>query len=568
MLRRLRIKDFALVESLDLDFQTSMISITGETGSGKSLIFDALSSILGGKCNTLNIRSGAKKYQIEAIFDISKFQDVKAWLIEKNIPLEAEELVLRKELNIEGKSRVQINSALTPSQYLKELGGMLCEIHRQSEQHSFLDREKQLELLDLYAELEKQKKEFCNVFYSYRKLKSELQELELAARDTQRRFELFRFQLEEIERAELSEKEETLLLQEEKLLVHSEKIAENLGLAEELLSESERGILVSLAKTQSCLEKISHLRPEFANLAGDLREVYHELKEIHSSIIDELDGLDYSYERLVEVQTRLDEISRIKKKFGRSISEILEYKEKISKELDLLESGDSSLASLRQKLDQQKVVLTDLAIQLSLKRRKAIVELESEIQKELEELGMKDSRLQIVMRWEPSPEGDISENGKKYFVQDTGLDTVDFYFSANPGEKLRPLRKIASGGEISRIVLAFKKILGDKVPGKILLFDEIDTGISGEVALQVAVKLRSISQTHQIFLITHQQSIAAASLEQIVVQKSVVQGRTVSVAKKLSNEQRATELAKMISGNEITKGALEHAKELLKKVAI
>lgn len=568
MLRRLRIKDFALIESLDLDFQSTMISITGESGSGKSLLLDALSSILGGKCNTLNIRSGAKRYQIEALFDVSRIPEVKTWLAEKGIGIEENELILRKELNLEGKSRVQINSALAPTQYLKELGLFLSEIHRQNEQGSLLERERQLELLDLYAGLEKEKKELRNVFYSYRNLKSRLQEVEMGESDKQRKLDLFRFQLEEIEKADLSEKEESQLLQEEKLLVHAEKIAENLGFAEELLSENEQGVLVSLSKAQHFLEKISHLRPELANLAGDMMEAYHELKEIHSTILEELDGLDYSYDRLSEVQKRLDEIGRIKKRFGRSIPEILEYKEKISQDLDALESGEEFVGSLRQNLDKERVVLADLATQLSNRRRKAISDLEAEVQKELDDLGMKDSRLQVVMRWESSPEGDISEGGKKYFVHESGLDTVDFYFSANPGEKPRPLRKIASGGEVSRIMLAFKKILGSRDRGKLLLFDEIDAGISGEAALQVAGKLRNISQNHQILLITHQQSIAAASQEQIVVQKAVLQGRTLSTARKLGEENRATELAKMISGNQITQGALDHARELLKKVAI
>ncbi|MCB1178066.1 MAG: DNA repair protein RecN [Leptospiraceae bacterium] len=568
MLRRLRIKDFALIENLDLDFDKGLSSITGESGSGKSLILDALSSILGGKCNSLNIRSGAKKYQIEALFDISGKEEIKSWLLEKGIETEADDLILRKELTVEGKSRVQINSALAPSQYLKELGSMLAEVHRQNEEIRLLDKEKQLELLDDYAENHLLKEKVKKLFTEFRQLKSKLEETTLQDTDKARKIDLYHYQIEEIDSVKLSEEEEQTLLQEEKILMQSEKITQNLNLIHELLSESEAGVLSSFAKILHAAEKIQTFKPDFETIAGEFREIYMRLKEALISIADEQDEIYYSFDRQEFVQNRLDEISRLKKKYGRDISEIFDYREKIEKELEILESSDELIDTLKVQMEDLRSRLAKEATKLSENRRQAISELESEIQKELEEQGMKDSRIQVVMRWESSREGEIEEGGKKYFIRETGLDHVDFYFSANPGEKPRPLRKVVSGGELSRIMLALKVVMGKKDNNKLLIFDEIDSGISGEIAKLVAKKLKKISESHQVLLITHQQAIAAVSKHQINVEKRTGSGRTVTFAERLNGENRAIGLARMISGNDITQGALEHAKELLNKVAI
>jgi DNA repair protein RecN (Recombination protein N) len=568
MLRRLRIKDFALIENLDLDFDSSMISITGESGSGKSLLLDALSSILGGKCNTLNIRSGAKKYQIEALFDISNLPDVHKWLQSKGIESLGDDLVLRKELNSEGKSRVQINSALAPTQYLKELGILLAEIHRQNEEIRLLDKDKQLELLDEFANLESLRSKVKAAFFQFRSQKSKLIELQLQSSDKDRKIDLFRYQIEEIESARISQEEEDSLLQEEKILMHSEKISNHLHTIHEILSEPDSGILAQLSRILPCADKIQSLKPDFESITDEFQEIYTTLKDTLIAISDTQDEVFFSFERLEYVQNRLDEISRLKKKYGRNVTEILEYKNKIEKELEVLEEGEMLIDTGSIQLEEYRKQLTELSIELSNQRRKAISELEFEIQKELEEQGMKESKLQIVMRWESSQEGDILTGGKKYFITENGLDQVDFYFSANSGEKPRPLRKVASGGELSRIMLALKIALGKKDSQKLLVFDEIDSGISGEIAHLVAKKLRKLSGTHQILLITHQQAIAGISQQQIHVEKKNISGRTVTNAFSLQGESRAVGLARMVSGNTITQGALEHARELLNKIAI
>jgi DNA repair protein RecN (Recombination protein N) len=493
---------------------------------------------------------------------------VHKWLQSKGIESLGDDLVLRKELNSEGKSRVQINSALAPTQYLKELGILLAEIHRQNEEIRLLDKDKQLELLDEFANLESLRSKVKAAFFQFRSQKSKLIELQLQSSDKDRKIDLFRYQIEEIESARISQEEEDSLLQEEKILMHSEKISNHLHTIHEILSEPDSGILAQLSRILPCADKIQSLKPDFESITDEFQEIYTTLKDTLIAISDTQDEVFFSFERLEYVQNRLDEISRLKKKYGRNVTEILEYKNKIEKELEVLEEGEMLIDTGSIQLEEYRKQLTELSIELSNQRRKAISELEFEIQKELEEQGMKESKLQIVMRWESSQEGDILTGGKKYFITENGLDQVDFYFSANSGEKPRPLRKVASGGELSRIMLALKIALGKKDSQKLLVFDEIDSGISGEIAHLVAKKLRKLSGTHQILLITHQQAIAGISQQQIHVEKKNISGRTVTNAFSLQGESRAVGLARMVSGNTITQGALEHARELLNKIAI
>ncbi|MDX1958471.1 MAG: DNA repair protein RecN [Leptospiraceae bacterium] len=565
MLRSLKIKDFALIESLELEFQSNFIALTGETGSGKSLILDALTSVLGGKCNTMNIRTGAKKYQIEAIFDISDSLKAQQWLKEKQIEFENDELILRKELNAEGKSRIQINSALAPSQYLKEVGSFLAEVHRQNEQSQLLEKDKQLDYLDTFLHLTVERKELKTAFLSYKSLNNHLKELEESEHEKERKIELYKFQLEEIQNANLKESEEKDLLFEEKQLLQGEKLTENLNRMLDVLSNSEESILKNFSRLQFASNKLETLNPEFKTLNLEIEEMHERLKEIQTKIYDETDGVFYSYERLENVQSRLDLIAKLKKKYNKDISELLALAERLESDLDVLFSSQERIESIRLERNKALSHLTKLALQISSKRREGIAKIETEMTKQLESLGMNGAKLQIVMRWESSPDGELEENGKKYFVNETGLDQIDFYFTANTGEKPRPIRKIASGGEISRIMLGLKTILGDGESRRLMIFDEIDSGIGGEIAQRVAQKLKSSSLHHQIFLITHQQSIAAQSDEQFLVEKQLFNNRTVSTAQLLSGKTRALELAKMISGENFTKAALEHAKELLKK---
>ena len=560
MLKFLKIKDFALIESLELELESGLVTITGETGSGKSLVLDAISSLLGAKCNTMNIRSGEKKYQLEALFSIDS--SCKNWLEEKGIEFESDEIYIKKELFSDGKSRIQMGSSLAPAGFLKEFGNLLSEVHRQNDQSYLLEKSTQLEYLDRFSGLASIKKEFSEKFKTFSTLKKRFLELNQSSDEKLKQIDLLKYQIGEISAAKLIPGEEEQLLKDEKLLLHGEKAMENYSIISEILSEAETSVLKGLSKILSASEKIESINPEFSGTRKEFYEIYDRLKDISHSIIDEQDEVFFSEDRLSSIQERLDTIYRLKKKYGFDIAEILSFLEKAKIELETIENSETDILSLEKEMLSSRESMTELAVKLSNLRRNSILKLESLLQKEFQDLGLKNAKLQIVMRWEQAIEGELYDGDKKYLVSESGLDHVDFYFSANAGEKPRPLRKIISGGEMSRVTLALKSILGNE---RILVFDEIDSGVGGETAFRLAEKLKSISKDSQVILITHSQQIAALSDIHLVVSKNVVDNRTSSKVSLVNKEDRATELAKMISGEHITKGAMEHAKELLKK---
>lgn len=567
MLKYLKVIDFALIEELELDINSNMVCITGETGSGKSLILDALASILGSKCNTINIRQGAKKYIIEAIFDLEHNFAAIDWLNQKEISIENHEIILRKELSLDGKSRIQISGVIVPAHYLKELGTLLAEIHSQHDQFFILDKKSQLHLLDDFASSGELRDHVKQAFHTYREMKKKVEEIEFQFVDKQKKIEYLKFQIDEIQNANLHLDEEEKLSKEETFLVSGEKNIENYNSISHYLEESEESILKSFVKILQASSKIAKSNPQFQSTKDELDDMYCRLKEISHEIDSEKEDIFYSPDRLDTIQGRLDQINRLKKKYGKSISEVLTYCKSKEEELETLTNSEDRLATMKIDLMNQCGQLSSLAIKLSKHRKDAIYKLESEVQKELAELGMKDAKLQIVIRWDAADSGDVLDSGKRYMVTESGLDEVDFYFSANMGEKPRPLRKIASGGEISRIMLALKRILGQKSVGKVLVFDEIDSGTGGETAAILATKLKQISQNHQILLITHLQQIAAQAEQHIKAKKEIKNGRTITQVSAIEKSERALELAKMISGENYTKASLEHAKELLRKVS-
>lgn len=568
MLKKLIVHNFALIEYLDLDFSKPLSVITGETGSGKSLVLDALSSVLGGRCNTQNIRSGAKKYQIEALIDLSKNPKAIEWLEEKGFFHENKEIIIKKELSTDGKSRIQIGTSLAPYQYLKEFSSFISEIHRQNDQLYILDKNTQLELLDELAQTNSLKNEVKEGFKTYITLKRRLDELEKLRAEKLKLIDLRKYQIKEIEEADLKDEEEDLLIKEENLLINGEKLIENYNIILNSMYNFEGSILSLFSPILNSAEKICLINPEFQANKEEFNDIYIRLKELNNTISDEMEEIFFSPERLDFVQARIDTINKLKKKYGSSIKEIYKFKKEAEKELDTLVSSDEQYESLRTQLEKILEHLSDLSVKLSKQRRNAIPDMEIQLQEEFAKLGMKDAKLQVALRWEESVDGEIKSGNKTYMLNESGLDKVEFYFTANTGEKPRPLRKIASGGEISRVMLALKSIIDQNVEEKILIFDEIDSGIGGETANHVGEKLRQISENHQVILITHLQQIAAIGLEHIKVEKEVVKGRTVSKIRLLENKERAEELAKMISGNYVTKGALDHAKELLFQKAV
>ncbi|TGK17482.1 DNA repair protein RecN [Leptospira fluminis] len=568
MLQMLSIRDFALIESAYIDFRNGFTAITGETGSGKSLLLDAISSLLGGKSSAMDIRTGAEKYVLEAVWDLGGNLSARQWLAEKGILVSGTELVLRKEFSRDGKSKILINHSLAAAQVLRGLGELLAEVHNQNDQILLLDKSQQLDILDSFGNLYSIRSEVRESFLTYRSLRKRLEELEASHGDRNRKKEILQYQIEEIQSANLKEGEEEELSKEESLLSHGERLSENLEIITGLLSETEDSVLSSFSRILIAAEKMKGIHSDYAELEGALREVYVTLREINTNVQDQKDEIYFSPDRLAHVQGRLDLIQKLKKKYGGSVQEVLLSKRNAENELEALAQNMESKESLEREKKKATEKLAQLCMQLSKARRESLGRFEPRLKSELEALGMPGAGIQVVLRWESSVEGEVESQGKSYLVNESGLDQAEFYFSPNPGEKPRPLRKIASGGEMSRVMLAIKSVLGSNYDGKVLVFDEVDSGLGGEIAMDVAKKLRTLSKTHQILLVTHLQQIAAAADHHLKVSKRITDGRTLSEAEFLGMEERTLELARMISGQNVSRGALDHAKELLKKKAV
>ncbi len=557
------------MESLDLDLRSGLAVFTGESGSGKSLVFDAIASLFGGRCSTANIRTGKEKYSLQAIVNIKEQPSAREYLSSQGFQWEGDEIILTKELFKDGKARVKIGDSLASTTHLREFGKELAEVHSQNEQLFLLEKSHQLEFLDRFAHLESLKARVKLSLQNFRHWKEKLNHFDATVSESKKKLEILSFEIEEIEAVSPKEGEDEALLQEERFLANGEKLAGNYRYLLEELMDREGSILKVFPSLLHSIEKITQLLPEKLALRDEWEDVYDRLKNLKATIREDEEELFFSPDRLDMVQTRLQELNKLKKKFGFSIPEILQQLDQKKLELEkwTLEAGDREFLS--QKFDQALVELKELVFQLSRARRNALASFEEEVQRELNDLGMEGAKLQVVLRWEENPEGEVEEGSKLYYITETGLDQVEFYFSANVGEKPRPLRKVASGGELSRVMLGLRSALGKFSPAaQILILDEIDTGLGGEAATSLAAKLKKLSRSSQILLITHTQQIAAVADEHIGIEKYAENGRTVAISKKLSFEERKRELARMIGGKQVTQGVMKAASELLQKKAV
>ncbi|MDF3821470.1 DNA repair protein RecN, partial [Leptospira sp. 96542] len=569
MITEFKIKDFALFESLELSLSGGLSVFTGESGAGKSLIFDAMASLFGGRCSTGNIRQGKDRYSLQAVLSLTNQKKAKEYLTEQGFRFEGDEIILTKELMKDGKARVKIGDSLASTTHLRELGKTIAEVHSQNEQLFLLEKSHQLEFLDRFGNLESLRSKFRHALKQYRHWKTKLSDFEENRRTMLKRKEILEYEIEEIESIAPKDGEDEGLAQEESLLANGEKLSENYRLVLEELVEKETSILKVFPTILSALQKISTILPEKKQMYEECEEIYDRLKSLKQSIREEEEELFFSPERLDMVQSRLQDLKKIKKKYNASLSEFTELLESKKQELEKwnLEAGDEEF--FRIKKDQSLSEMKELGFVLSKARRNIITQFEEGVQKEMADLGLEGGKLQIVLRWEENPEGEVEEGSKSYYLSETGLDQIEFYFSANPGEKPRPLRKVASGGELSRVMLAIRSVVGKQSHSlPILLLDEVDTGLGGEAANALASKLKKLSQHSQILLITHTQQVAAAGDNQIRIEKFQENGRTVAHASLLSFEERKRELARMIGGKQMTTAVLKAATDLLQKKAV
>ncbi|CAH1217825.1 DNA repair protein RecN [Paenibacillus sp. JJ-223] len=564
MLVTLSIRNLAVVEEVDVVFHPGFHVLTGETGAGKSIIIDALGMIAGGRSSADLIRYGCEKAEMEALFELESNHPVWETLEKLGIQCDPEEhLVIRRELNTQGKSTSRINGQLVNLTMLREVGEKLINIHGQHEHQSLLRAESHLGLLDTYgaAVIGSVKAEYQRRYSEFVTAEKELRALQESSQRAYQLLDMYRFQLEEIAAASLTEGEDELLSEERVKLSHSEKMMDTVAGAYELLS-GQRGLeAVSIALSR--LEDVSGYDTKgIQPIVEQLQSAYYLLEDVAFQLRDYRDKIEFNPGRLEEVEQRLNLITGLRRKYGDTVEQILKYYEQISHETDQLENKDERLEKLRAKRDKLLQRVLESAEELSKVRKQCAEELATQVESELKDLQMERTSLRVQITPFEDPKG-IEWNGRRIRLTRQGADNAEFLISPNPGEPLRPLGKIASGGEMSRIMLAMKSIFArhDRIP--VLIFDEVDTGVSGRAAQSIAEKLFRLSSTCQVFSITHLPQVACMADHQYLIEKHVMDGRTMTQVESLSNEGRVKEMARMLGGVEITEKTLHHAQEML-----
>lgn len=540
MISSLHIKNIGIIEDLSVDLNNGLNVLTGETGAGKTLIIDSLQIISGGRFSKEMIRKG----ETNSFVELCMYNPESQYSIDGNI-------IVSREININGKNMCKINGRMVTVNELKEFMMKFIEIHGQNDNQTILDAKSHIKYLDgfIFNELKDKKEEYAKLYDRYIEIKNELKMNYGDDKERQRKLDLLKYQMDEIEEANLKLNEEEEFEEKRKIFLNSEKISENLTEADTLLSENT---IDSLSMVIRALEKIENIDKKYEKTSTELKNTYYELQELARDISNYKDDIYFDEEERNYVEERLDLIYSLKRKYGNDISEILKYKDDIKEEINHIENLDTYNQKLKSELNVVKEKLNDLGGKISNIRKKGADKLSANINNELEDLEMKNAKINVKVQY---MEDEFYKNGK---------DIVKFYITTNLGEDEKELSKIASGGEMSRTMLAIKKVLADTDNMPILIFDEIDIGISGKAANSVANKLKAISKKHQVICISHLPNIAANADYNYFISKDVNGDRTKTKIKQLEEEEIIKEIARISSGeiNEIT---LKYAYELRNK---
>jgi DNA repair protein RecN (Recombination protein N) len=565
MLAELHIHDFAIIDQLDLEFGPGLVILTGETGAGKSIILDALDMLLGGRADATSIRADAELARVEGTFKLAGPERAAAHEILQREELQDDPnyVTLMREVRREGRNAARINGRTVHLSLLKELGEVLVDIHGQSEHLSLLNVKAHLGLLDRYASVEPELVKYQKTYQELQSLRHELEDLRQGQRDAERRTEMLTFQAEEIEAARLRQDEEVELKQERDRLANAETLA---TLAQEALTLLDDGTLESPAVTDlvgqavQSLNKLAQIDGAQKSLADQSTVVEENLADLAHSLRDYLEAIEYNPKRLEEAEERLDLIHRLERKYGGSVESVLAFAAEARKQLESITNASTRIAELEASETTLLEKLSQQALALSKKRKEAAEKMSQSIETELSDLRMEAARFTVDFQTKPDPQGVCGPDDQRLAFDANGLDKVEFLVAPNPGEGFKPLAKIASGGETSRLMLALKNVLAraDQIPT--LIFDEIDQGIGGRVGGTVGEKLWSLGRNHQVMVITHLPQLAAFGDLHFQVQKVVQNNRTLTRLSKLSGEPRTLELAQMLG--DITEGTLRSAHDI------
>jgi DNA repair protein RecN (Recombination protein N) len=558
LLAELSIKNFAIIESLTVSFEKGLTVLTGETGAGKSIIIDAIHLLAGARGSSEFVRYGEKRAELEGLFLLDDdLHPVYNKCEDFGIDVSDGMIVLRRDLSSSGKSICRINGKLVTIAILREIGQYLVDIHGQHDNQELMNEENHITLLDQYGgkKVSSALNVYVEIYKSFDKLRKKITQLSENEQEMAHRLDLLKFQLEEIENAGLQPKEDELLLEEKNQISNYEKVYDSLQNSYNSLHGEHKG-LDWVGHAMSNLEDIASINTTLKELSETISNAYFLLEDLSYQVRNELESLEFDPERLNFVESRLNEINHLKRKYGQSVEEIITYSAKIEEEIDTIQNRDSHLHKLQKELDSVQQDLSIEAKNVTSMRKNFAKVLIDEIHRELKELYMAKTTFDVNFSTKRT-----SENELKY--SPTGIDEVEFYLSTNPGEPLKPLSKTASGGELSRIMLAMKSIFSQHQGITSIIFDEVDTGVSGRVAQAIAEKIYRVSNGSQVLCITHLPQVAAMADTHLYIAKETKSGRTKTSVKPLVEEEKIKEIGRMIAGVEVTELSKEHAKELL-----
>ncbi|CAK1227230.1 DNA repair protein RecN [Fructobacillus tropaeoli] len=557
MLEQLTIQNFAIIDQVDLSFDDQLTVLTGETGAGKSIIIDALAMVTGGRASTEMIRKGADKAVLQAVFSLvgDRAAGLREQLSAAGIELSDDQVVIYREFNHKGRSIVRINGVIVPLKVLSEFGSQLVEIQGQHDTSLLLNQDHHLDLLDQFAEadLSQAKDKYQQLFYRYRDITRQIDQLKNRRQDINQRLDLLSFQQEELKEANLQPGEEDQLLADRSKLANHKKIADALDQAQQALNPGlDGGAIDLLAAAHQAMTQAAAYDSDFENLAQSLSEAYYAAQDAGRDLDEAVSDLIFDEGALVEIDDRLQVIHNLKRKYGDSVDEILAFQQKVDRELADLDGGSFDLESLTKEKETIKGKIVAAAQALTQSRQKVAKKLEKAVNRELADLLMEQAYFEVqftpVTGFLPS-----------------GADKVAFFVQTNQGEGTKPLEKAASGGEASRLMLALKTIFIAQHGLPTVVFDEIDTGVSGRVGSAIAKKMQTIAEKTQVMAITHLPQVAAAATHHFLIEKFNQNDRTVTQVKDLPENQRDEAIAMMLSGNQVTDAALANAKDLRAK---
>ena len=552
MLQELSIKDFAIIDEIQISFQPKMTVLTGETGAGKSIIIDALGLLAGGRGSTEFIRKGEKKAVIQGLFTLPREANTYNILEEYGIDSEDGQIILQRDLYRGGRNICRINGMMVNLATLRKVGETLIDIHGQNEHQELMKPENHIDLLDEYDKKTSElRNQYQVVYQNYRKLKLSMEKKEADEKAWAQRLDMLNFQVKEIGEAGLKINEEDELVEEKNKLDNFQAIHDALELSYQILSGEKIDVVGNLGNAMNELSDVSDLSENLQEINTKISDAFYSLEDVARDISDELDSMEWNGERLNEIEERLELIHQLKRKYGDTIEDILHYHIRIVKELREMENAEQNSEKQERQLSEALEKVKELAIKLSKQRKKSAKKLEKMIHKQLSALYMDKAVFEVK----------FLNNSKLY---SKGINKVEFYIQTNPGEEMGPLAKIASGGELSRIMLALKTIFSQKMGVTSIIFDEVDTGVSGRVAQAIAEKISQISNNSQVLCITHLPQVAAIADNHYYISKSVNDGRTETSLEELDEKQKIREIARMLSGSEITELTLKHAEELIK----